>query len=129
MESTLLPDSTAQRLVETCRDRAGDRLRSVTFFTRDDFDQLYLREDLERGADLSSFIGLEWRESGITQDAYHGTELGEHRYTIRAFKNGYLVRVSIGNEGAFVTTDGLTLDGFEDLAAAMIEHLEAIVGD
>lgn len=126
MESTLLPDSTAERLVDTCRDLAGDRLRSVTFFTRDDFDQLYLRDDLERGADLSSFIGLEWRESGITEDAYHGTELGEHEYTLRAFKNGYLLRVSVGSDGAFVTTDGLTLSGFEDLAAAMTAIIESI---
>lgn len=126
MESTLLPASTAERLVTTCRELAGDRLRSVTFFSRDDFDQLYLRDDLKRGADLASFIGLEWRESGITEDAYHGTELGEHEYTIRAFKNGYLVRVSRGNDGAFVTTDGLTLSGFEELAHSMLDILDAI---
>jgi hypothetical protein len=31
----------------------------VTYFTRTDYDQLYLRENLERDADVMRFIGHE----------------------------------------------------------------------
>ena len=121
----LLSDSAAERLVDTAKDTAGDELRSVTYFTHDDFDQLYLRADLKRGADLSSFIGLEWRESGITEGAYQGTELGEIEYTIRAFENGYLLRVETDHAGVFITTDRLAMGNFEELALALEDVLES----
>lgn len=123
MESQLLSDELAESIVATARTATGDSLRSVTFFTRSGFDQLYLRDDLERGADLRSFIGIEWREFGITQDAYENSELGGHAYTIRAFDNGYLLRVATEHDGIFITTDGLSLEGFEEIAAMLHEFL------
>lgn len=129
MQSELLTDTHAAQIVEDCLDRTGERLRSITYFTQNDFDQLYLRDDLERGADLASFIGLEWRESGITGDAYKNSELGEHRYTIRAFENGYLLRVGSGGDGIFITTDGLSMEGFEELAGILIDKIEALPGN
>lgn len=129
MATSLLPEPASERLVSTCQEVAGDRLRSVTYFTRDDFDQLYLRDDLERGADLSSFIGFEWRESWITEDAYQGTELGEHHYTLQAFENGYLLRVETESEGAFVTLDRPSVDILDEMAAAMDEILASFAGD
>jgi len=129
MATSLLPEPASERLVSTCREIAGDRLRSVTYFTRDDFDQLYLRDDLERGADLSSFIGFEWRESWITEDAYQGTELGEHDYTLQAFENGYLLRVETESEGAFVTLDRPSVDILDEMAGAMDEILASFAGD
>lgn len=113
---SLLPDEAAERLVSLCRRALGDGLRSVTYFTPDEFDQLYLRDDLERDADLASFIGVEWREAEITQNAYEHTELGEHEYTIRAFSNGYLVRVGTEHDGVFATTDQLSIESFESVA-------------
>lgn len=129
MQSDLLTDTHASRIVESCLDRTGERLRSITYFTQNDFDQLFLRDDLERGADLASFIGLESRESGITGDAYQNSELGEHRYTIRAFENGYLLRVAEEGDGIFITIDGLSLEGFEELAGILLEHLAALPGN
>lgn len=126
MQSTLLSQSAADALVKVSRDLAGERLRSVTYFTKDDFDQLYIRSDLERGADLTTFIGLEWRESDITENAYKGTELGEHIYTLRCFENGYLLRFASDRDGVFVTVDGLSLEGFEELAIALESTLESI---
>jgi hypothetical protein len=41
------------------RTATGDRLRSVTYFTRTDYGQLSLRENLERDADAMRFIGHE----------------------------------------------------------------------
>ena len=122
MGSALLSETQAEQIVKACRTTTGDRLRSVTYFTRDNYDQLYLRSDLERDADLSSFIGVEWRESAITQNAYRSSELGEHTYTIRAFENGYLLR------GVFITTDGLTMHGYEEVATALAELLESFEG-
>ena len=125
MEPALVSADLAERIVEVCRDIVGEQLRSVTYFTRDDFDQLYLRDDLQRDADLTSFIGVEWRESVITQDAYRGSELGDHRYTIRVFQNGYLLRFTSDHDGVFITTDGLTMKGF-DLVAT---ELAGLLGD
>jgi hypothetical protein len=119
----LLTDARSQRVVTAARTAVGDSLRSVTYFSRDDFEQLYLRSDLERDADLGTFVGHEWREWETTQSAYAGSELGAHEYTIRVFENGFLVRVAVDRGGVFVTTDGLTLQDFESLANALREVL------
>ena len=107
------------QIVRTCRTVIGDSLRSITYFTRDDYQQVYLREDLERDADLTTFVGHEWRGFRTIRDAYVGSELGEYRYTIRAFENGYLVRVTTDSRGVFVTTDGLTMHDFNEAATAL----------
>ncbi len=125
MATGLLTDEAASKIVTTCRTAVGDSLRSVTYFTRDDYEQLYLREDLERDADLTSFIGHEWRGFKTTQTAYEGSELGDYNYTIRVFDNGFLIRVTTDREGVFATTDGLTVKGFEEVATA----LESFLGE
>lgn len=121
--SDLLAADVADRVVTAARTAVGDSLRSVTYFSRDDFEQLYLRGDLERDADLGTFVGHEWREWETTQSAYAGSELGAHEYTIRVFENGFLVRVAVDRGGVFVTTDGLTLKDFDELATALREVL------
>ena len=123
MDAHLLDDETTDHIVRTCRTAIGDSLRSITYFTRDDFEQLYLRADLTQDADLTSFIGNEWRGFRITKDAYEGSELGDYEYTIRTFEHGYLVRVTTDREGVFVTTDGLSMQDFEALATAVREVL------
>lgn len=121
----LLAADIADQVVTAARTAVGDSLRSVTYFSRDDFEQLYLRGDLERDADLGTFVGHEWREWETTQSAYAGSELGAHEYTIRVFENGFLVRVAVDRGGVFVTTDGLTLKDFDELASALREVLAA----
>ena len=123
MPTGLLTDEAAQQIVTTCRTAIGDSLRSVTYFTRDDFEQVYLREDLERDADLSTFIGHEWRGFKTAQAAYEKSELGDYNYTIRVFDNGFLVRVTSDSDGVFVTTDGLTMKDFEEVATAINSFL------
>jgi hypothetical protein len=59
MDSDLLAGDVADQLVTTARTATGDRLRSVAYFTRTDYDQLSLRENLERDADVMRFIGHE----------------------------------------------------------------------
>ncbi|RJS99647.1 MULTISPECIES: DUF7522 family protein [Halococcus] len=124
MASTLLVEDVADQVVTAARTATGDRLRSVTYFTRTDYDQLYLRDDLERDADVMSFIGHEWHDFKNTRDAYRSSELGAYRHTIRVFENGYLLRITTDRDGVFVTTDGLTMSDFEAVASAVVAVLE-----
>lgn len=105
-------------LVRSCRTTVGDGLRSVTYFDASDETQLYLREDLESDADLVGFADNE-RLGFRSQSVYRGTELGDYQFTIRVFERGYLTRVIVGCHGAFVTTDSLPMDRFEELASAV----------
>ena len=50
MNAELINDRAQDRLVRTTRTAIGDSLRSVTYFTRSDYDQLYLRDDFDRDA-------------------------------------------------------------------------------
>lgn len=124
MGTGLLTEEAAEQIVTTCRTAIGDSLRSVTFFTRDDYEQLYLREDLDQDADLSTFIGHEWHGFKTARTAFEGSELGEYNYTIRVFDNGFLIRVTSESEGVFVTTDGLTIKDFEEVATAVDSFLQ-----
>ena len=126
MASNLLGDEVADELVETCESVAGRHLRSVTYFTAADYEQLYLREDLSRDADLAGFTSVEWHESSIIDEAYESSELGGHHYTIRAFEHGYLLRVSEDRHGIFVTTDPLPMHTFEELGDILDERLEEL---
>ncbi|SEN10934.1 hypothetical protein SAMN05216388_1001389 [Halorientalis persicus] len=128
METTIVDEGFAEKLVTTARTAAGDSLRSLTYFTRSNFEQLYLRDDLERDADLDSFIGHEWRGFKNTTDAYRGTELGEYRYTIRVFENGFLLRVTSDRDGVFLTTDGATIRDFNSYVTAIKEVLDEKTG-
>ncbi|SDF04320.1 DUF7522 family protein [Halorientalis regularis] len=128
METTIVDEAFAEKLVTTARTAAGDSLRSLTYFTRSNFEQLYLRDDLERDADLDSFIGHEWRGFKNTTDAYRGTELGEYRYTIRVFENGFLLRVTSDRDGVFLTTDGATIRDFNSYVTAIKEVLDDKTG-
>ena len=123
MDAQLLADELAEQIVTTARTAAGDGLRSVTYFTRSDFEQLYLREDLQRDADLDTFVGHEWRGFRDTRNAYRKSELGEYRFTVRAFENGYLLRVTGDRAGVLITTDGLQVQSYEEIADAIEKML------
>jgi hypothetical protein len=120
---TEAPGAVASELVSACRTAVGEELRSVTYFTEDAAEQLYLRDDLEADADLVGFADNE-RLGFRSQSTYRGSELGTYRFTIRVFEYGYLTRVISGDHGAFVTTDGMAIDRFEELAATVGTVLE-----
>ncbi|MFT4923111.1 MAG: hypothetical protein ACI8XM_002334 [Haloarculaceae archaeon] len=119
MQSQLLSNEKAEHIVTTARTATGDSLRSVTYFTRSDFDQLYLRSDLEQDADLNTFVGHEWRGYRETQNAYQNSELGRYKFTVRAFDNGYLLRVAVDRKGVLISTDGLSMQSYEEIAEAL----------
>lgn len=113
-----ISDELATRLVSAARTAVGDELRSVTSFDKDAVDQVYLREGLDRTADLVGFADNE-RLGFRSQRAYNNTQLGEYDFTIRVFEYGYLTRVIVGDRGVWVTTDAMPIDRFEELAAAL----------
>lgn len=115
----LISEDAADQVVRTCRTAIGDSLRSITVFTEDGYEQLYLRGDLERDADLSRFVVRESVGFRDTESAYADSELGRYEYTLRSFANGYLLRVTAPEFGTFVTTDAVTLRDFEELSTAL----------
>ena len=119
MTRNILSDDLAEAIVTTARTATGDSLRSVTYFTRANFEQLYLRDDLEQDADLNDFVGHEWQGYKQTKNAYQESELGEYKFTVRAFGNGYLLRVTTERQGVLITTDGLSMGSYEEIAEAI----------
>ncbi len=111
-------DALEEELVSACRTGTGDELRSITYFTEDAVEQLYLRSDLERTADLTGFAELE--RAGFRADKlYRNSQLGECQATVRMFDHGYLTRVIEGRCGVWITTDSMSIDRFEDLTSSI----------
>lgn len=111
-------DDLTDELVSACRTTIGDTLRSITYFTAEEYEQIYIRSDLEQDAELDRFVANE-RLGFSSQQTYGGSELGEYEFTIRAFEYGYVTRVIAGDEGVYVTTDEIHMDEFEELATAV----------
>lgn len=124
-DAMALSSDRAARLVRAARTTVGDELRSLTYFTETDVEQLYLRNDLDRTADLIGFAENE-RGGFHSKSLYRGTQLGTYQFTIRVFDNGYLTRVIAGDHGVWITTDGMKIDRFEELASAMAAELETL---
>jgi len=116
--ANVTPADLDDQLVSACRTAVGDELRSVTYFTEDDEEQLYLRSDLESDADLVGFADNE-RLGFHSQSLYQNTELGDYQFTMRVFDRGFLTRVIVGDHGAFVTTDEMEMDLFKELGSAV----------
>lgn len=114
----LLDPERATTLTAAARTGLGDRLRSLTYFTPEAFEQVYLRSDLEPDADLSGFVEMA-REGFQTTAAYGDSELGGYGYTVRVFDQGSLVRVTGDDEGVFVTAETLTIRRSEETATAL----------
>lgn len=123
MSRDSVPDELTDELVRASRTTVGDQLRSLTYFDASTEEQLYLRDDLSSDVDLVGFADNE-RLGFRSQSVYAGSELGDYRFTIRVFDRGYLTRVIAADQGAFVTTDEMPLDRFEELASAIRAVLE-----
>lgn len=121
-----LSETDEAALVSATRTVVGDELRSVTHFTADTVDQVYLRSDLSAEANLRGFADIE-RLGFRSQAAYHNTELGSYKFTIRVFDHGFLTRVIVDDHGVFVTTDSMEMSRFEELAAAVDTVLRDVV--
>jgi hypothetical protein len=120
----LAPDGLASQITTACRTAAGDDVRSITYFTRGDYEQLYLRSDLSQDADLGAFVDHETLGFDAAAD-YVGSELGDYKFTVRRFENGFLTRVIRDEHGVFVTLDSLTINRSEEIASALEDILES----
>lgn len=118
MPPQTINEAVADELVSACRTVVGDELRSITYFNRDTTEQLYLRADLDRTADLMGFAEIE--RMGFRSDtAYRNSQLGEYQATVRMFENGFLTRVIQGDHGLWITTDSMSIDRFDELVHAV----------
>ena len=126
MGTDTLNSDFADELISVCRTTVGDELRSIAYFTEDEVEPVYLRDDLDRTADLTGFANQE-RVGFQAQSAYQNTQLGEYQATIRMFENGYLTRVIYGETGIWVTTDEMSIDRFEELVIALKAILTEVV--
>lgn len=115
-------------MISAARTVTGDELRSVTYFTEEDVHQLYLRDDLDRTADLVGFAENE-RQGFHAQALYANTQLGDYQFTVRVFENGYLTRVIANDHGIWVTADSMDIDRFEELASALASILRSFDPD
>lgn len=123
MSTDTIDPEFSDELLSVCRATVGDELRSIVYFTESGVEQLYLRSDLDRTADLMGFAELE-RAGFRADDLYANTQLGDYRATIRVFDHGYLTRVTEDRQGVWVTTDAMSIDRFEDLSGAIESVLQ-----
>lgn len=121
-------DVLEEELVSVCRTGVGDELRSITYFTEEEVDQLYLRSDLDRTADLIGFAELE-RAGFRADELYRNSQLGEYQATVRMFEHGYLTRIIHDWCGVWITTDSMSMDRFEELASSVNPVLAAHTSD
>ena len=77
-----------------------------------------LRSGLSADADVEEFVDTE-RLGFRSQHDYGDSELGDYRFTVRAFEHGYLTRVVVGDHGAFVTCDRMHIDRCQEVAQAL----------
>ena len=120
---TLVSSDQAEKFERVARTSIGDRLRSITYFTPDDHEQVYLRSDLDADADLVGFVE-QARDGFRAHTAYADSELGEYEYTLRRFSKGTLVRVTSDDEGVFVTAETLTVERAGETASALCDLLD-----
>ena len=121
----MLSDDDKDHLVDACIEVADDAIRSIVYFTENDFDQIYLRDYLSADADIQTFVENE-REGFDRIPTHEGSELGRYEFTIRRFHEGYLVRVLSEEHGVFVTTNQIPIERYDQLADAINQELEAL---
>ncbi|MCU4752234.1 hypothetical protein OB919_09585 [Halobacteria archaeon AArc-curdl1] len=133
----LVSSEFAESLVSTSRVTVGDTLRSVIYFTPEDFEVLYVRSDLYGGdEDLmheakstlveSERVGFQDIERYNKQSQTGSTAeptVGEYEFTVRVFSEGFISRVIVGDCGVIVTSDEIEIGPFEDMSVAIRKML------
>lgn len=102
----------------------GDELRSVTYLGPNEVEHLYTRKDLAQAEDSLAFLESE-RDGLRSEQEYGWSDLGEYRYTIRAFEDGFLGRVVSGDHGIYITTDSVTIGDFNEVSETIRKLLES----
>ena len=135
MQAELVSEEFADSLVSTCRAALGDLLRSVVYFTPEEYELLYLRSDLYGGdEERARAVKAEFVENermGFTSDETYGKladedaepGVGDYQFTVRGFSRGFVNRVIVGDRGVLLTTDDLDIGEFEELAVTIRKML------
>jgi hypothetical protein len=137
MTQTDISESLSDSLVSTARTALGDTLRTVVYFTPDEFDVLYTRSDLYGGDPerirriKGQFVDNE-RLGFDSQETYRKLheapdsepDIGEYEFTIRVFSDGFVSRVIVDGRGVLLTTDSMEIQSFEELAISLRKVLE-----
>lgn len=135
-------DDLRDGIVYLARTGLGDALRSVIYFTPDEFELMYLRSDLytddkERARAVkeplveNERLGFDARETynELGDEPASEPDIGEYEFTIRVFSKGFLCRVLVGNHGVILTTDELHIAEFEAQAVSLRSLLAVAAGD
>ncbi|SIR14978.1 hypothetical protein SAMN05421858_1606 [Haladaptatus litoreus] len=135
MSETDITDRFAEEIVSTCRTGIGDTLRSIIHFTPSESELLYLRNDLY-GGDKERAMGLKMvfvnneRLGFGTHETYNRLRkedaepnIGDYELTIRAFSDGFVSRVIVGEQGILLTSDSLHIADFEEVAVSLRKML------
>ncbi|WP_117592033.1 DUF7522 family protein [Haloprofundus halophilus] len=125
-------DDFADSIVYLVRTALGDALRSVIYFTPDEFEVLYLRsglyaDDPSRVRSVKEPLVENERLGFSSQETYQDLfgdestepDIGEYEYTIRVFSKGFVCRVLVDDHGVIVTTDELDIAEFEAQAVSL----------
>ncbi|KZN25670.1 hypothetical protein A4G99_04235 [Haladaptatus sp. R4] len=135
MSETGIDETLAEEIAVTCRTGVGDTLRSVIHFTPNSSELLYLRSDLyggdrEMAMERKSVLVGNERLGFSTHETYQRLEeegfapdIGEYELTIRAFSDGFVSRVIVGDHGILLTSDNLPIADFEDVAVSLRTEL------
>ena len=135
MSETGIDEGFAEEIATTCRTGVGDTLRSVIHFTPESSELLYLRSDLHGGDHEEAMerqaVFVENERLGFdTHETYRRLkqegfvpDIGEYELTIRAFSDGFVSRVIVGNHGVLLISDSLPIADFEDVAVSLRTQL------
>lgn len=115
----------AKELTSILRDRAGERLRGVTMYDGEEYELLYLREDV-RGNRLKSevddmLVYLQRNSHAGEEAAFH---FGAHRASTQFYDDAVVIHVPDGDHtGTVVTLDNDGSGQLDGLVEACIESL------
>ena len=97
-----------ERLTKYCRERAGERLRSVVAYDRSGYELVFLRDDLQTRYDQERFDWLVERANTVHEEVYtaggHDSPLGEAEATVHYFENAFVVQLLMAADRGYLAT-------------------------
>ncbi|ELZ93011.1 hypothetical protein C440_11946 [Haloferax mucosum ATCC BAA-1512] len=118
------------RVIDVFRDFAEDDLRDVWVFDHEDYDNLFVRDDIAvalDSVDVSRFVDNE-RFGYVTRDTYEALYYADYAYTVRGFDTFEQFRTFVGDKpiGLFAGFDrGASGRDF----AALNDRLQAVADE
>lgn len=96
------------RLVEHCRERAGEQCRGVIRYTEDDFEVEYLREELQgryTKADLAGIVSLcrQIQESRSNRNTGE-LPLGESESGVLTYERGIVIQIPVSQSSGVLAS-------------------------